>query len=126
MRPVTLRDARKLGLVPGFSSIAKMEYQAGLERWKVEQMALAAITLPKRDGETLHEFKERAYDDAQAQSNRARDRGTHLHAALEGHFEGRPTSAEDAPYVLPVLGWLRTRFGETDWLSEQSFAHPIR
>ena len=124
MRPVTLRDARKLGLVPGFSSIANMEHKEALVRWKVEQMALAAITLPKRDGETLHQFKERAYDDAQAQSNKARDRGTHLHAALEGHFEGRPTSTEDMPYVLPVLDWLDTRFGESNWLSEQSFAHP--
>ena len=124
-RPVTLRDARKLGLVPGFSSIAKMEYKPALERWKVDQAYLAALTLPSVRGESLEQFKERAYQDAQAQASKARDRGTHLHAALQGHFEGQPIASDDVPYVLPVLDWLDTRFsGPQLWSAEKSFAHP--
>jgi len=125
MRDVDLRDARKLGLVPGFSGIARMEYKPQLERWKIDQAYLAALTLPSVPGETLEQFKERAYQDAQAQAEKARNRGTHLHAVLQGHFEGQPIAAEDAPYVVPVLDWLDTRFPNARWLPEQSFAHPV-
>lgn len=125
MRAVTLRDARKLGLVPGYSSVSRMEYLPGLERWKIEQAYLAALTLPRVDGESLEAFMERAKADAEAQATKARDRGSHLHAALQGYYEGQPLAAEDAPFVLPVVEWLNSRFPGVDWDCERSFAHPL-
>lgn len=125
MRSVTLRDARKLGLVPGFSAIAQMEYKPQLERWKIEQAYMAALTLPRVEGETLEQFKRRAYDDAQAQALKARDRGTALHAALQGYYEGSPIDANDLPYIMPVVKLLRDRFGDVPWAAERSFAHPL-
>src|SRR5690348_3246640 len=82
MRPVTLRDARKLNLVPGFSAIAQMEYKPALERWKIEQALMAALTLPRLDGEDDGAFLTRAREDAQEQSRKAADRGTAIHAAI--------------------------------------------
>lgn len=124
LRPVTLRDARKLGLVPGFSTIAAMEHKPQLQKWLIEQAVLAVLTLPRIPGETDEDFKNRAYWDARAQADTAAARGTHLHGALQGWYENQPMAAEDAPYVLPVVEWLDRRFPNTKWLPEQSFAHP--
>ena len=46
-RPTTLRDARKLNLVPSVTTILKIAAKPGLEAWKLNQMLLAALTLPK-------------------------------------------------------------------------------
>ena len=50
-RPTTLRDARKLSLVPSVTTILKVAAKPGLEMWKLEQMLLAALTLPQRPDE---------------------------------------------------------------------------
>ena len=125
IRPVTLRDARKLNLVPGFSSIAAMEYKPLLERWKIEQALMAAITLPRLPNETDDQYIDRARDDSMEQAAKARDRGTEIHAAIQGYFEGAPVSYEMAPFVFPVRDFLYQRFGSQGWIAESSFAHPL-
>jgi len=126
MRAVDLRDARKLGLVPGFSSIAQCEHKPQLEKWKLDQMLMAAITLPRPDPtETDTQFAERVRIDAAAQAEKARERGTALHAALQGYYEGKLVLPCDAPYVWPVVEWLNASFPGAEWQTEQSFAHPL-
>lgn len=125
MRPVNLRDARKLGLVPGVSSIAQMEYKPALERWKIEQALMAALTLPRLPNEDEGAFLERARTDSQEQARKAADRGTQIHAAIQGHFEGAPCDADHIPFVMPVRGYLAQRFGELPWAAERSFAHVL-
>jgi len=125
MRSVTLRDARKLNLVPGFSAIAQMEYKPALERWKIEQALMAALTLPRLDGEDDGAFLARAREDAQEQARKAADRGTAIHAAIQGYFEGAPVAADFIPYVESVKGYLFQRFGTDGWCSERSFAHEL-
>jgi hypothetical protein len=124
MRPVTLRDARKFGWVPGFSGIAQLEYKPQLERWKIEQALLAALTLPRLPNEDDSAFLERAREDSFRQSREAADRGTAIHAAIQGFFEGAPVSADMIPYVEPVRAWLAQRFASEGWVAERSFAHP--
>src|SRR3972149_9536441 len=51
-RPVTLRDARPKGAYPSVTGIINCAAKPGLENWKLEQMKLAALTLPKKPGET--------------------------------------------------------------------------
>lgn len=126
MRSVTLRDARKLGLVPGVSSILRMEHKDALQRWLIDQAYMAALTLPPIPGESLDAFKERCKIDAAAQADKARDRGTELHAALQGYFEGATIAWENAPFVMPVIEFLSQRFGRDHaWLAENSFASPL-
>jgi hypothetical protein len=125
MRPVTLRDARKLGLVPGFTSIAKMEASPALTNWLLEQAYLACMTLPRIEGEAPEAFIKRAKADAGAQAEKARDRGTELHAAIEGYYLGQEVSPAHRPYVFPVVRWLAERFPHAQWLPEKSFAHPL-
>ncbi|MCU1318114.1 MAG: hypothetical protein JWN63_3436 [Candidatus Acidoferrum typicum] len=127
MRPVTLRDARPLGLVPGVSTIAGMEAKPALVKWMVEQALMSALTLPRIPNEAEEAFMARAREDSQQQAKKAAERGTQIHAALQGHFEGAPTAADDIPYVMPVVAWLKQRYGEPalPYEAEHSFAHPL-
>jgi hypothetical protein len=45
-RPATLRDARKLNLVPSVTTIIRCAAAPGLELWKANQLMMAALTLP--------------------------------------------------------------------------------
>lgn len=121
-RAVTLRDARKLQLLPGFSSIARLEDKPALTQWKINQALMAALTLPRISGETLEQFKGRCELDMEAQSKAARERGTALHAALEAWYEYGTVSEENAPYVMPAVEWLMLEFADAGWVAEKSFA----
>ena len=124
-RNVTLRDARKHKLLPGFSTIAQMEHKPALERWKVNQAILACLTLPPIPGEPLAEFKRRAEEDMQAQAEQARERGVQLHAALEAYYlhghDALPTDHRE--YVKPVVDWLEANVPTASWVAEKSFGN---
>src|SRR6185437_15027305 len=96
-----------------------------LERWKIEQALMAALTLPRLPGEDDGAFLARARDDSQEQARKAAERGTAIHAAIQGYFEGAPVAAEYIPYTNAVCGYLYQRFGTDGWRSECSFAHPL-
>ena len=82
-RPTTLRDGRKLNLFPSYTKIAGVENKPALNVWKENQIALAAITLPRIEGETDDDFLVRVKEDAKEQSRKAADRGTQIHTAIE-------------------------------------------
>ena len=46
-RPTTLRDARRLKLYPSVTSILGILAKPGLEKWKLDQVALATLRAPK-------------------------------------------------------------------------------
>lgn len=125
LRSATLRDARELGLVPGVSSILQMEAKPMLVRWQIEQALMSALTLPRLADESDDAFIIRAREDSQEQARKAAERGTHIHAAIQGHFEGGPYSLDDAPYVESVSSWIAQRYGLEGWEAEKAFAHPL-
>lgn len=120
-RPTTLADARKLNLLPSVTTILAAAARPGLEAWKQQQLLLAALTLPPREGESLDAFAERAIADARRQSNDARDRGTEIHARVQQGFEGGPGNES----YLEVKRALDGAFGTQPWVSEKSFAHKL-
>lgn len=120
-----IRHARKLGLYPGCTTIIKCAAAPGLERWKVEQGILAALTLPRVDGESNDVLLARIREDAEEQARKARDDGTRIHAAIQGHFEGTPPDEEMWLYVQGVVEALRQNFGEQPWIAEKPVAHPL-
>lgn len=121
----TLAHAKKMGLVPGVSSILQMESKPQLTNWMIEQALMSAITLPRIAGETDDAFIGRAREDSKEQARKAAARGTAIHAAIQGSFEGRPIAAEDLPYVTAVHAWIAQRYGLPGWSAEQSFASPM-
>ena len=124
MRAATLRDARKLDLWPGFTTVNKMLAAPGLERWKQNQIFMAALTLPTIEGETAKEFEARIWEDANEHSRQARERGTAIHAAVQGWFENEiPPGEYQEIYEAADLA-MDEQFGYQDWRCEQSFYHP--
>lgn len=117
-RNTTLRDARKLDLVPSVTTIMGVAAKPGLENWKINQALMAALTLPKNDDESLDEFMNRAKQDAKEQAIKAAELGTQVHANIETGFA---TGLETTAYVA-VKSILDSMFPGEQWIAEDSFA----
>ncbi len=124
-RPATLRDARKLGLFPSVTTIMRMAAAPGLERWKQNNLLMAALTLPKIEGETLDDYAARCVKDANEQSKAAMQRGTDIHGAVEMAYLGREIGAEYLPHTKATIEAVKAHFGPQEWLAERSFASKL-
>lgn len=122
LRPTTLRDARKLHLLPSVTSIIRLAAAPGLVNWQIEQAILASLTLPRVDGETDEQFIARVRKDAAEQALRARERGTEIHAVVQGGFEGGPIADDDYIFFDSANQTLLDNCGEQEWVCEKSFA----
>lgn len=120
-RQTTLRDAKKLGLLPSVTTIMKAAASPGLEAWKLNQMMLAALTLPRAEGESEESFIKRIQADSKEQARQAADRGTKVHEAIERFFDGH-IEAESLPYLEAVYKKIEEHFGILTWATEKSFA----
>lgn len=118
-----IRHARKLGLLPGVSSINKCAAAPALTTYFVKQAVLSALTLPRRDAEPEDTYLLRIESDSQERGKKAAERGTAIHAAIQGHFQGKPPSEEFWPYVQAVVKVINDRCGVQAWLAERSFGH---
>lgn len=104
-KPTTLRDARKLGLVPSVTTILSCRHKPALQSWLVEQAVLAAVTTPRLPDESLDAFIERVLHTERHQdqeSDKAKARGTQIHDAMEKLFKGEPIDEEIKPWVMPA------------------------
>jgi hypothetical protein len=125
-RPTTLRDAREHGYVPSVTAIIRQAAAPGLQMWKERQVLLAALTLSRKDGEPEEDYLNRIIQDSQEQARKAAEKGTAIHAAIQGHYEGQSVSAEMWPYVKGAKEALQKEFGQAvPWACEQSFAHQL-
>lgn len=122
-RATTVRDARELGLVPSVTTIIGQLAKPGLDRWKSEQLLLAALTLPRNDGEAESEWLERVMADSRSTGREAADRGTQMHGVLE-NFYRRKEAGIFPSYVIEVDRTITAHFGVQQWAAEASFAHP--
>lgn len=124
MRATTLRDARKLNLVPSVTTIMSCAAKPGLEAWKLNQMLLAALTLPKAPEETMDSYAHRVAQDSKEQARAAAERGTEIHAALEGWYEGT-IIGDKVDYQTAVAEAIKKEFGDHNWSTEKSFASKL-
>jgi hypothetical protein len=120
-RSTTLRDAKKMGLLPSVTTIMKAAASPGLEAWKLNQMMLAALTLPRAEGEGEESFIKRVQADSKEHARKAAERGTQVHTAIEQFFDGQ-INANDLPYLEPVYKAVNDTFGNLMWAVEKSFA----
>ena len=82
-RATTLRDARKLGLLPSVTNILGVIAKPGLTSWLQEQAVLAALTLPRIAGESEDAFAKRVVEDSLTTRDGAADFGTAFHHGAE-------------------------------------------
>ena len=121
-RNTTLRDARKEGLLPSVTSIIRCAAAPGLELWKSQQVLMAALTTDRLPDETEQEFIDRIIRDSQEQALKARERGTLIHAWVQGGFEGEPLEPEAFDYYTAAYKAIEQDIGNQRWFCEQAFA----
>ncbi len=123
-RSTTLADARKSGYVPSVTTVLGVIDKAALTNWKVDQAILAALTLPRVDGEPEASLLSRIKADSGAQARAAAEEGNRIHDAIECHFRGLAYPDRYKPHVDGVRRELWKLFPEvTDWVAERSFGH---
>ena len=107
-RSATLRDARKVNALPSVTNILGVLAKPGLDAWKQEQAIMAALTLPKRDNESLDAFARRVVEDMSEQVRSAADLGSAVHAAIEVYLQtGEPPENPDILRLfMPVKLWI--------------------
>jgi hypothetical protein len=123
-RSTTLRDARKMNLVPSVTTIIKSAASPSLEMWKLNQMMLAALTLPRVDNEPEEEFIARIQRDSKEHAKMAAERGTAVHTAVESMYSG-VMHAEFADHQAGVYREIEKEFGVTEFQPEKAFAHEL-
>lgn len=122
-KPITLREARKQQLSPGFTSVSRMLAKPGLASWINHQHVLAAERFPRQAGETDADWFKRTDEAARVIPQAAADEGSRIHAAIESHFSGRLYPDEYRPHVLGVSKLLNETLGEQVWLPEKVAVH---
>jgi hypothetical protein len=120
-RNTTLRDARQQNLVPSVTTILKVAASPALEQWKLNNILMAALTMPRIDGETEQEYIARVKQDAQEEGKKAAERGTEIHGWIEAYYKDGITANIEAVY--PVDEKVYEHFGAQKWMPEKSFAH---
>jgi len=123
-RATTLRDARKLGLLPSVTTINGMLSKAGLNSWLQQQVLLAALTLPRLPDEPEADWLARVMQDSKSTGREAAERGTAIHAIIQGYFE-QMYMPEKPAYLEGIDKALADAFGNQPWISEKSFGHPL-
>ncbi len=130
MRNTTLKDARKMGLLPSVTSIIGIVEKPGLIRWKMGQIILAALTLPRLEDEGVDQFAQRVIEDAMAESRKAMDFGSRLHDAIEAIVARRPSvrDSEIEPFASRFAAWHHEHGGALtncalDWKTQSTKAN---
>ena len=123
-RATTLADARKMNLVPSVTTIIKSAASPGLEAWKLNQMLLAALTLPRIENEPEEEFVQRIVKDSKEHAKMAAERGSAVHSAIESMYSGVMHS-EYAEHQAGCYRAIELEYGITEFQPEKAFAHEL-
>ena len=124
-RNTTVRDARERGYLPSVTTILRQAAAPGLERWKIGNAIMSALTLTRQEGESDEDYIARILRDSNEQAAKARDRGTEIHGALERFYRGLPVDAAYMPTVYAARDAVAEWTGPRGWDAERSFASPI-
>lgn len=123
-RNTTLRDARKEGLIPSVTTIINVAANPVLNQWIQKQVLMAALTLPKVEGEADEDYVTRILADSKQQGKDAADRGTEIHNAIQSFYEGKVTNAY-ADHVQGCILKLNAEYGNHAWIPERAFGHDM-
>lgn len=124
-RDTTIKDARENGWLPSVSTVIGVLAKDGLVNWQIDQAVMAALTLPRIDGETEPDYIRRIKSDSRRQSWEAAQRGVEIHAAIEDHFRGKCYDRRFERHVAGAVEQIEAAFPEVrDWEPEVRFAHP--
>ena len=125
LRDTTIRDAKKLSLVPSVTEILKVADKPGLNNWLIDQHILAALTMPRDEDWDSATLLKKVKQDANEQSRTARELGSEIHNAIEDHFKNKPVTPKYHTIYEAINEVLNDEFGPQGWISEKTFSHPL-
>jgi hypothetical protein len=125
MRPTTKRDARVLNLSPSVSAIAGILTAPALEKWKRDQLLLAAADTIRDELEGVQAWQDRVMDLYIERTTKARELGTLVHGCIEKHLAGEWYDPRYSKHVEGALAEFDQWAGLNGLRSEKSFAHPL-
>lgn len=107
-----LRVARKELLYPSVTSILKAEFvNIWLDRWKMNELALAASQNPKQDHEDDEAYCQRIYELSLEKALGAAEFGKEVHDAIE-HYPQMPLNPTVLPYFDRFAPWFDSHVKE--------------
>jgi len=104
-RATTKRDAKRLGLYPSVTGKLSIMAKPGLEKWKLNQVAMATQRTPQNENESDDYWCNRVRNAAFEQVEEAADLGSEIHAALELAMNDEEYDPKMRVYVEPVVAW---------------------
>jgi hypothetical protein len=135
MRPTTLRDARKLSLVPSVTTVISQTLaKPSLDRYKADMVILATLhkdaqamlkTAAKKSGsmpklmqrleeagpsesrKILRPYLDRVRDLSNEHRDKAAGSGTNIHNAMDLALQGEDVAPDALPYIQPAVDWIR-------------------
>jgi hypothetical protein len=122
-RDTTLRDAKKLKLVPSVTTITGIPGKDMLGRWKQIQLLNMVERYPNMVGKS-EDWKDQLIAMSDQENSKYAKRGNEIHNALETYFKTGEISEEEI--IIPVVEFLQNLFEKYDnvWYeAEKSFAH---
>lgn len=119
-RPATVRDARKLNLVPSVTNILNMKAKPALDVWRQDNAIRAALATPRNPDEPEDQWHSRIAEESERIGREAAEWGTLLHEQLEQYLTTGAFTAtgEILDYVTPTAEWLKENV-ETTIAAEQ-------
>lgn len=104
-RPTTVRDARKLKLLPSVTTVLNALGKSGLVNWQLEQVGLAAFDSRPTEGESPEYYAKRVVAASKETTDDAATAGSAIHAAIEAFYDGEEVPDDLMPYVQAVEDW---------------------
>jgi len=120
-RPTTLRDARKLDLLPSVTNILGVIAKPELTAWLQEQAVMAALTLPRIAGETEDAFAKRVVEDSLTTRDGAADFGTAFHHGAERIAKTLEVDRADllSPWLELYRDWFQANSVRCIWTEQR-------
>lgn len=127
IRSTTLRDARKLDLLPSVTTILSVYPKHGLIEWQKKQVLYSALTLTRLENESDDSYIMRILEDSKEHAKNAAERGTAIHGAIERYLLTKEVLPLYKIYVESALKELWEYLGEeAECEPEKSFSSPLR
>jgi hypothetical protein len=125
MRPTTKRDAKHLNLSPSVSAIARTLGAPQLERWKLNQLLLSAVDVPRDPLEGDQAWMDRVQSLYKERTTKAMNLGTTIHGCIERLLCGEPYDPTYDEHVRCAMKAVDEWCGLDGLAIEKSFAHPL-
>ena len=102
-RNTTLRDARKMGLLPSVTGVLGIIGKESLVSWRIKQALYASLGLPKQEDEAPDYWAKRCIAMSEKSRDDAAVSGSRIHEAIEHGMQNLPYVEDMKPFVEPVI-----------------------